>query len=249
MPDPTIQSLVAQLKRVGFRPPEQLVEQILAAGEEVLQPLLALATDRKLLAQGGEKLLGPIHALRLLGELRSPAIIPPLLDLFPLNDETFSYDDPLLSLWEREVPQMIARAGISARDHLWSVARDAELPGWRRHVAIGALSHMPSIDPQLREEIITGLRDILANESDPHIVGSAVAGLGLLGARESYAQVMEAYKQKRVDTAIISPGLARQMLLIKRSKAEMKSCAAHPLWERYDEHGPTEQDLEDDDLD
>jgi hypothetical protein len=47
---------------------------------------------------------------------------------------------------------------------------------------------------------------------------------------------MALYKAEKIDREIISPGVARQLLLSKGDKR--LACAKHPLWERYDQHGP-----------
>jgi hypothetical protein len=44
------------------------------------------------------------------------------------------------------------------------------------------------------------------------------------------------YRAGTIDSAIIPAGALRQMLLSDSSKR--LACARHPLWERYDQHGP-----------
>jgi hypothetical protein len=48
---------------------------------------------------------------------------------------------------------------------------------------------------------------------------------------------MDLYRQGRVDQSIIPPGAARQ-LLMSADATQRLQCVTHPLWERYDKHGP-----------
>ena len=241
-------SLVRQLKAVGIRPPEALVERILALGDAAVAPLIELATDAPLLkAQAeGNPLVGPLHALRLLGELRPQAMVEPLIAMFPL-DEEYNFRSTLLVGWIEEVPQMIARVGPAVEQQLWAVVEDAEQHPGRRDIGLTALANLAEVEPARRDAIVARLRALLATEQQRSVGGSLVSALCLLNVAEAYKDVMAAFRERRVDTEIINPGTARQLLLSRR-RPEDHACVLHTLWERYDQHGPTRADAEPDEL-
>src|SRR6476620_8744908 len=108
---------VKQLRREGLRPSEQLARSITKAGSAAVEPLLALATQIELLHEEEPECFGPLHALRLLGELGSLEIVAPLLRQFPISLEY--EDEKVPQIWADEVPQIIGRLGKPAVELLW----------------------------------------------------------------------------------------------------------------------------------
>jgi hypothetical protein len=232
--DLAIHDTIHNLRRAGHRPNERLVQNILRAGEAAVGPLIDLACDTDMLEEDPPECYAPLHALRLLGELKSPRMIEPLVDAFSLTDD----DAPLARrLWETDLPQILGRLGASAEAALWAFADDeAKLP-YDRSVAIVALTFATAAAPELRERVIAGLRERLATSEDKQMTGYLISGLANLGASETYQEVMARFRAGDVDTDVASAAQVRQFLLNPSRKR--LACALHPLWERYDEHGPS----------
>jgi hypothetical protein len=237
--DLAVADYVRQLRRVGLRPSERLVQHIVQAGPAAVGPLLELALETDLLYKEEPECYAPLHALRLLGELRPPEMITPLLRALPLeqDDETNLPDD-----WETEVPQIIGRLGAAAVAPLWAIADDAGFAPAGRSAALNALTYATAIDPAIRDEVIAGLRERLARSDDTTFSSHLVIALANLGVAEAYSDVMRLYREGRIDQEIIPAGAARQLLLTSSDKR--LACVRHPLWERYDQHGPFPQERE-----
>lgn len=231
---------VKQLRRAGLRPSERQAQSILRAGAAAVEPLIALALETDLLYEDPPECFAPLHALRLLGELRSTAMIAPLLARLPLAD--LYKDEDLVESWESELPQLIGRIGATAVDPLWAIADDEEWNVMARGGALAALSYATVIDPSLRDGVVAGLRERLARSDDAALNGQLVSGLANLGVSDVYKDVMDMYRAGRIDQDIIQASLARQLLLTKSE--QRLACVKHPLWERYDQHGPFAQERE-----
>ena len=228
--------IVQQLRRVGLRPPVTLVERILEQPEAAIFPLLELALDAELLLEEPPKRWAPVHALRLLGELGSTEIIAPLLGAFPLAFE--GPEDEAPNMWATEAPQIIGRLGEAATETLWAWIDDAQRHLIARAAAIESLPFTTAVAPELRDAIIDGFRSRLIEEEDQKLATLFVNALGRLGAANAYGDVMAAYRAGRIDTEMLPAASARQLLL--GGGTSSLACAAHPLWERYDDHGPHE---------
>jgi hypothetical protein len=227
--------LVRQLRRIGLRPPQKLVERILEQPEAAREPLMELALETSALFSEQPECWGPIHALRLLGQLRDSQIVEPLLGAFPLPLE--DDDQEAVALWAAEAPQIIGSLGEAATATLWAWLDDADRPLLARAAAAEALPYTAAADPALREGVIAGFRSRLAEAEGRDLAALLVNALGRLGAGEAYGEVMAAYRAGRVDADILSAASARQLLLRPGGAPSLK-CANHTLWERYDEHGP-----------
>jgi hypothetical protein len=227
---------VKQLRRAGLRPAEKLVQSILRAGEAAVEPLLGLARETELLSEDPPECYGPVHALRLLGELRPLAAIEPLVRAFSLD----AYEPPVARrMWEGELPQILGRFGAPAVEPLWALADDSSLPMDQRSAALTALAFTTSVEPELRAPIVAGLRERLAASEDKTFSGHLIAALSNLGVAEAYSDVMALFRGGMVDLEVATAAQARQLLLTPNPTR--LRCSTHPLWERYDEHGPTEQ--------
>jgi hypothetical protein len=239
--DLAIADQVKQLRRAGLRPNERLAQHIVQAGAAAVGPLLALALDTELLHEDEPDCYAPLHALRLLGELRSTDIIAPLLHAFPIERE---YPDEELPLtWADEAAQMIGRLGAAAVGQLWAVVDDETWDMAGRGVALAALVYATVIAPEIRDDVVAGLLERLPRSDDNRFTGHLVAALASLGIGSAYKDIMDLYRQGRVDQMIIPPGAARQLLLSANPTQRLR-CVAHPLWERYDSHGPFPEERE-----
>ena len=232
--DLNVSDKVKQLRREGMRPSEQLVRSITRAGAAALEPLLALATDVDLMHEDEPDCFGPLHALRILGELNTPAIVEPLLRQFPVPVEY--EDEDLPRMWSEEATQIIGHLGGAAAEQLWPIADDESWNMAGRSGALVALSYATAADPAIRDAVVAGLRERLERAEDKIFASHVVVALANMGVRDVYADVMARYRAGKLAQEIIPAGAARQLLLT--DGASRLACVAHPLWERYDQHGP-----------
>lgn len=225
--------LVKQLDRVGVRPPEKLVQQILRSGDAARGPLLELAVRTDLLHEEAPTCFGPLHALRLLGELPSVGMIAPLLAQYPVELQYQNEVAP--QMWAEEAPQMIGRIGREAVEPLWEIVDDTGRPVQMRGVALQALAYAATLDPSLRDATVAGMRERLGGD-DRGLNAVLIHNLGFLGVSDIYADVMALFRGGKVETEIVHAATARQLLLTPDENR--LACVRHPLWERYDQHGP-----------
>lgn len=229
-----IADLIAQLRRVGVRPPERLVATILEYGPAAVGPLLKLATDVALFDEPEPVCWAPLHALRLLGELPDPAIIDPLLERLPVSVR--GPDDLPAQMWGNESVQMIGRCGAAALPHLWERANDTSRDAIARGLTVQAITYAAVMDAAQREPLIMELRRRFEDEADPTFCTFLVTALGVLGDNESYAAVMAAYRAGRLSSEILPSADARQLLLGGGDPAMLHVRIS--FWERYEQHGP-----------
>ncbi len=247
---PTLADLMRQLRRAGLRPSERLVEQILAFGAEARSELLKLATSIADLHQPLPETLGPLHALRLLGELPDESIIVPLLERLPAP--VLSRDDVPSELYNQEALEIIGRIGSPALPVLLSYADDETHPPLARTFAISCLAHVATRAPELRDTVIAEARRRLEADQPAPISTGAVMALSDLGDSDSYPLVMAAYRSGRVDQTVAQAATARQLLL-GGGRPTLTSVNVG-LFERYDQNGPflasdLDEDFEDEDDD
>lgn len=233
--DVSTADLVRNLRRVGLRPSDRTVAAILERGSDAVGPLLELALDIEALRQPEPASLGPVHALRLLGELKPIEAAAPLLRHLPLPADEQPTQAPFL--WSQEVPQIVANLGPEVLPLALEIASDLEAPALQRGSAAATLGFLATTAPELREQIIQALRERLQAEPDATARGYIVATLAQLQARDAYSEIMDAYKDKRVDRSVMSAADARQLLLGTQQQRQLE-CALHTLDERYEQHGP-----------
>jgi hypothetical protein len=224
---------IKQLRREGLRPSEPLARSIIRAGAAAVGPLLALATDTDLLHEQAPDCYAPLHALRLLGELDSIEIIEPLLRQFPVSQE--NEDEQLPELWISEAAQIIGHLGAPAVEPLWRIADDEAWNIAGRSGALTALGYVTAVAPETRDEIIAGIRERM-ERGDKVLASYLAIALANLGVSDLYPELMAMYRAGKLDQDILPAAAARQLLL--SDSAKRLACAKHPLWERYDQHGP-----------
>ncbi len=231
-----VENVVGQLGRSGLRPSDRQWEIVREAGSDAVPALLALAVDVDVLSQPEPASLGPVHALRLLGELAppDPADIQRLLRTTPPSSEL---SEQAAYIWWQELPQVVARWGKAGYDAAQAVYLDMEAGSEQRAVSAEAMGFAPEFDPTLRTDAIAFFRERLATESDPYVMAHVVEALANLRAWKTYEYVMEAYKRGAVDKETISAADARQRLLSDKPNPVL-ACLHHTLTERYDSHGP-----------
>lgn len=232
--DTPVAELVRQLSRVGLRPDERLAERIVDHGGAARAELIKLASDIPSLHTALPAALGPLHALRLLGELPDIEMIRPLLEALPvpINDE----EDVPARLYATEILQIIGRIGAPAVPALWALADDESLAELGRSAAISALAYVATYAPAVRDEVLAEARRRLDQTESQMLTTGVATVLSELGDAASYAEVMAAYRNGRVSQERAPAAAARQFLLGGGRKD--LTCVNHPLFERYDHHGP-----------
>lgn len=237
--------LVRQLSRVGLRPDERLVKRIVEQGDAAREALLRLATDIEALHTELPGALGPLHALRLLGELPDVAIITPLLKALPIP--IYSEEDVPAHLYANEALQIIGRVGIAAIPVLWAFADDETNTAMSRAAAVSALSYIAVFAPESREDILAESRKRLETEQAPSVLAGLISTLADLADTQSYKPVMALYRDGKVDKEITPAATTRQFMLGGGRKN--LTCVNHALFERYDHHGPTYSQFNNNNLD
>jgi hypothetical protein len=221
---------VARLKEIGPEFDEQLTSQILDSGEAAVRPLLNLALNIVLLLDQEPECYGPIHALRLLGEMMTIPIMNELLQGSPsILAET---GDPAVTTWEQDLPQILARCGAPAIPDL------IELLDQREQIDISimaglTLTFIGSFDPTTHDTVVTTLRERLTSEN-PQQLSAAAQALAVAGDQASYKEIMRLFREKRILAGPFSPAIARQLLLNDANK--YLKCVHHSLAERYEFH-------------
>ncbi len=236
--------LVRQLSRAGLRPSERLVQQILAPGPAARSELLKLATSIEDLHEPMPATIGPLHALRLLGELPDVSIIVPLLERLPAP--VWGQTDVPSQLYNQEALEMIGRVGAPALPVLLSYADDETHPPLARMLAMACLSYVAIRAPEVRDTVIAEARRRLeADHPWPVGTGAAMA-LSDLGDKDSYQLVMAAYRAGRVNQEAAPAATARQYLLGGGRPNTANVNLA--FFERYERSGPFLKSDEDEDL-
>ena len=232
-----IHHVVSQLRRAGLRPSDRQWEIVKEAGALAVPALLDLALDVSALAGPEPAAYGPVHALRLLGDL--PAPDPPSIERL-LRAPALPPLEPGAQppyLWYQDLPQMVGRWGRAGFAAARRVMLDEGAEGEQRAIAAEAIGNAVAIDGDLREEAISVLLERLDSESDPYVVGHVVETLAHLHAFSAYNRVLAAYKRGGVDKTVIAAAEARRLLLTTGPSPRF-ACVHHPLAERYDKHGP-----------
>jgi hypothetical protein len=233
--DLSTHDLVQHLRKVGLRPSERTINAILERGDDAIEPLLAMALDTEALVQAEPASLGPVHALRLLGEFQPSEAAEPILRRLPLPLD----EKPTQAgfIWAQEAPQIVARFGSAALPAILRIADDQDAPPRQRGAAYAALSFLATTTPDVRDQVVAELRARFSRETDSIAKGYLVAAIAQLKVRDAYNEIMDAYRTKSVDRDVISAAEARQLLLGSEIEAQLK-CALHSLAERYEQHGP-----------
>jgi hypothetical protein len=228
--------LVKQLLRIGHELPDKLAQRIIGYGSIVVEPLLELAVDIDAIEDTIPRCYGPIHALRLLGEIKDPSSIEKLLLAFPIDSEPDAElaRGTVPDAWDNELPQILGSFGSAAAPILWEFADDSGNELIQRSTAMASLAYSTVMEPETRAEVVQGLHQRLLAAEDPDTAAYTLLALANLGVPEIYKEVLELYKAHRITTTVIPPGMARQLLLSKNTKR--LDCAKHTLEERYEQH-------------
>jgi hypothetical protein len=180
---------------------------------------------------------GPLHALRLLGELPHTSMLAPLLNVLPV--EIHDEHDQAPELWAAEVLDIASACGPEAIPLLWEWAHDDTHGSHSRGAALHVLVYIAYRWPDQRATIVNEARARLAQAPDQTETTFLAFLLASLAVADAYREVLAAYQAKRIDTGILPAAQARQMLLGGIDTNDYMRRLE--FWERYDIDGPFER--------
>ena len=197
MQDKTGQQMIDELFAAGERPPRKLMEEIIARPEETVPLLIDIVRDESLQffeAKGGG--WAPIHAMRLLGEMRAEEGIEALLGLLG-QESDYLYE---------ETPVALAMIGPPAVRPLMDFAQDRTNELYARINACHALTYLVARHPEQREAVVSFLREELGGDGEdaPDYYAFIVAYLCDLVVEEARPDIERAFKRGIVSTEVIT---------------------------------------------
>lgn len=145
-------ALVARLIEAGEWPDPALLEQIVAAGEAAIEPLLAYIRTYPS-PKDYQKEIVLYNAVGLLGTIRSPGTIPDLLEVI----RRYPADSGELAA------EALGGFGAIALEPILELVRDPEVTGYCRRNAINAAKYAAGNEPALRARLADVLRPLLAD--------------------------------------------------------------------------------------
>ena len=143
-------ALVARMVEAGEWPEPDLMEQIAAAGDAAVEPLLAILRSKP----RGWPAEAPLnHAVALLVSLRPPAAVPELIEI--VKDYANESGE--------DAAEAVASYGEAVFEPLLELAGDPALRGYRQGHAITAARRAAGSNPVLRTRLADLLHPMLAN--------------------------------------------------------------------------------------
>jgi hypothetical protein len=141
--------------------------------------------------------MAPIHAWRILAELKAVEAIPALMALLRRTD-----DDDWIG---EEFPDVFSRIGPSSLEAVELYARDSRNAEFARICTFRSIARMGCDHPEQRTRCVEILTDLLRahGKNDLDINAFLVSALSDLGALESFEVVREAYEENHVALGIL----------------------------------------------
>lgn len=174
----------------------QAQRDTLGIGQEHLPDLVRMARDRALHSADEEDPAGwaPIHAVLLLSELDVTAVVAELIPLFDIDNEWFS----------SSLPDALGRVGQPALPFLGAYLTDHARWVWGRTHAITALEAISTQYPDLRDEVVALLSEVLrgAEHDDEVICSFAMNALVKLAAVETLPLIRRAFELGKIDEMV-----------------------------------------------
>lgn len=168
----------------------------LGFGQEHVPDLVRMTRDRALniMESEADAVWAPTHALSALANLDVSAHIADLVPLFDLESEWFG----------EELPSMLGQAGEPALEPLRQYIQDNTRWQYGRWNAGTAVEQVAKQHPELRDQAIEILSDVLAHatDNDPETNGFFLADLINLNAVEALPVIRSAFEQDMIDESI-----------------------------------------------
>jgi len=173
--------------------------QALGLTQEHLPDLLRMARDRGLYTANGDtdEVWAPLHAFYVLSDLDVSAVVPELIPLFDVDDDWY----------DRELPELLGKVGAPALEPLRAYLADRTRWGFAHWHACDALKKMAVQHPQLREQVVEILSDVLRDGEhyDEQSCTGAMDALVELGAVEALPLIRRAFELGRIDEMVRGP--------------------------------------------
>ncbi len=166
--------------------------------EEHVPDLLRMIADEKLNWDNSESdaIWAPVHAWRIIGNLRAAETVQPLLARLGLYEN----DD-----WaHEEIPKVLAMIGEPALRPIAQYLANEEHNIYDRAAVAEGLVYMAEQHPELKQDCITRIERQLAHyaENDPALNGFLVGNLLDFKAAEAMPVIQQAYQENCVDESI-----------------------------------------------
>jgi hypothetical protein len=193
--------LVDRLRALGD-PRDAGVEErrrALGLGQEHLPDLLRMARDRGLYTADGDtpEVWAPLHAFYALSDLDVTAVVPELIPLFDLDDDWL----------DTALPELLGKVGAPTLEPIRAYLADSTRWVYGHAEACRALAKIGEQHPELREQVVAALSDILrdAERYDEVINTAAMDALVELGAVEALPLIRRAFELGRIDEMMRGP--------------------------------------------
>lgn len=165
----------------------------LGLSQEHLPDLLRMSRDRDLYGANSDtdEVWAPLHAFYALSDLDVSSVIPELIPLFDLEDDWFS----------EALPELLGRVGAPALEPLRAYLADRTRWGYGHSRACEALEKIAEQHPELREQVVAMLSDVLRDAEHYHetSVTGAMDSLVELDAVEALPLIRHAFELGKID--------------------------------------------------
>ena len=201
-----ILDLISDLIESGDRAPMELVKAIINKGEEAIERLSELITDRYFwYTEDEDEWWAPIHAVKILGAMRNEKAIPALLVCLKRFEE---YPDNPASEWiEQDLIEAFRQIGPASIKPLMEYIKNNPEEYWySRAVASTALVYLASDYEEKRAEILEFLHSLLkeGNIQDVDFLSLLVCHLLDLCDPSSRPVIEEAFKKDLIDEFVVT---------------------------------------------
>jgi HEAT repeat protein len=159
----------------------------------------------------------PVHATRILGELRTAEAVEPLTKWLGAEGEALA----------QAVPLALARIGEPALEPLTAYARDTSHDLMARAAALEALTRMIGPYPDYQDRVVETLREIVCGEErgEDEFRAFAVVNLCDISDDRAWNDIHTAYKQNRIAKRLITLNEARENMLARGGNWKLREAA------------------------
>ncbi len=192
---------VDALRHLGDRHNADVTQRrgALGLGQEYLPDLLRMARDRGLYTSDADTdvVWAPLHAFEVLSELDVAAVVPELVPLFDLEDDWLS----------EALPELLGKVGAPALAPIRAYLDDGSRWAFGHSHASAALEKIAQQHPELREQVVAILSDVLRNAERNHEITNtgAMDALVELRAVEALPLIRRAFELGLVDEMMRGP--------------------------------------------
>jgi hypothetical protein len=173
--------------------------QALGFSQEHLPDLLRMARDRDLYTADGDsnEVWAPLHAVTAMGDVDLSDAVSELIPLFDLDDDWFS----------TALPELLGKVGAPALEPIRAYIADRTRWGFGHWRASDALEKIAEQHPELREQVVAILGDVLRDAEHYHEAActGAMDALVELGAVEALPLIRHAFELGRIDETLRGP--------------------------------------------